>query len=144
MMENGSLISTFLPQIMKNWDQKSQILPNFRKEGVYFFFFFFFFFGGGGVVVRRVGVWGGVGVVGWGLYRGASLLTSHMQCPHPHPRMCLRCISCLEYLLAIYGITYVQPTNSISMVEKTSLYFKLELVSFCICHILPCLCLCWL
>ena len=30
-MENGSLISTFLPQIMKNWDLKSQKFPNFRK-----------------------------------------------------------------------------------------------------------------
>ena len=54
---------------------------------------------------------------------------------HIPPRVCLRCISCLEYPLAIYGITYVQPTNSISMVEKISLYFKLELVSFRICHI---------
>ena len=91
--------------------------------------------------------------MGRGLYRGSSLLTLYMQCPHPHgvikcwsssAEMCLKCISCLEYLRAIYGITYVQPTNSISMVKKISLYFKLELVSFRICHIFPCLYLCWL
>ena len=89
---------------------------------------------------------------GGGLYYGTSLPASHMQCPHPRewlnachipPRVCLRCISCLEYLLAIYGITYVQPTNSISTVEKISVYFKLELVSFRILNII-CICLCWL
>ena len=32
---------------------------------------------------------------------------------HIPPRVCLRCIGCLEYLLAINRITYVQPTNSI-------------------------------
>ena len=83
--------------------------------------------------------------------RGASLLTYAVPQPrewlnacHIPPRVCLRCISCLEYLLAIYGITYVQPCNSISMVEKISLYFKLELVSFHICQMFQCLCLCWL
>ena len=94
--------------------------------------------------LKRVGV--------GGLYHGTSLPTSHMQCPHPRewlnachipPRVCLRCISCVEYLLAIYGITYVQPTNSISTVEKISVYFKLELVSFRILNII-CICLCLL
>ena len=49
------------------------------------------------------------------------------------PKMYVSVVSII--VLAIYEITYVQPTNSIQMVERISLYFKLELVTFRTCLI---------
>ena len=76
-----------------------------------------------------------------------------MQCPHTHG-----VIKCLSYsaeseskmnqlsrVSSCHLWDYIcPPTNLIAMVKKISLYFKLESVSFRICHIFPCLCLCWL
>ena len=81
------------------------------------------------------------------------LPTLYMQCPHPHG--VIKCLSSsAESVSKMYQLSRVSschlwdyicpPTNLISMVKKISLYFKLELVSFRICHIFRALCLCWL
>ena len=75
-----------------------------------------------------------------------------MQCPHP-PGV----IKCLSYsaesvskmhqlsrVSSCYLWDYICPTDQFNFDGQESLYFKLELMSFRICHIFPCLCLCWL